>query len=61
MQALALDMGGTHIGCGVVEGDRLLAETSIDEEGASSFGDLPPVVEDAVRVLLREAGTYRRA
>jgi glucokinase len=57
MQALALDMGGTHIGCGVVDGDRLLAETSIDAEGASSFGDVLPVIEHTLRSLLREAGT----
>jgi glucokinase len=57
MQALALDMGGTHIGCGVTEGNKLLAETSIDAEGASSFGDLLPVVEDTLRTLLRHAGT----
>jgi glucokinase len=56
MRALALDMGGTHIGCGVVEGDRLLAHTSIDAEGASSLADLLPVVADALRGLLREAG-----
>ena len=28
MLALALDMGGTHIGCGVVEEDRLLAHAA---------------------------------
>src|SRR5215469_15071919 len=57
MQALALDMGGTHVGCGVVEGNRLLVETSIDAAGASSFGDLLPVLENTLRDLLRKAGT----
>lgn len=57
MYALALDMGGTHVGCGVVNGPRLLAQASIDAEGASSLTDLLPVVEDALRALLREART----
>ncbi|WP_263366499.1 ROK family protein [Edaphobacter bradus] len=57
MRALALDMGGTHIGCGVVNEDRLLANTSIDAEGASSLADLLPVVTDALRALLLEANT----
>lgn len=57
MQALALDMGGTHIGCGVVEDDRLLAETSIASEGASSLRDLLPSVSKAFRRLLLEANT----
>ena len=57
MQALALDMGGTHVGCGVVAGDRLLAHASIKAEGASNLADLLPVLEDALRSLLRETGT----
>jgi len=56
MRALALDLGGTHIGCGVVEEDRLLAHTSIDAEGASSLADLLPVATDTLRALLRETG-----
>lgn len=57
MRALALDMGGTHIGCGVVDEDRLLAHTSIDAEGATSLADLLPVVADTLRALLRKAHT----
>ena len=45
MRALALDLGGTHIGCGVVEEDRLLAHTSLEAEGASSLADLLPAVQ----------------
>jgi glucokinase len=57
MRALALDLGGTHIGCGVVDEDRLLAHTSLEAEGASSLVDLLPAVADALHALLREAGT----
>ena len=57
MLALALDMGGTHIGCGVVEEDRLLAHAAIDTESAANFADLLPVVTNTLRVLLREVGT----
>jgi glucokinase len=55
MRALALDLGGTHIGCGVVDEDRLLAHTSLDVEDASSLADLLPDVADALHGLLREA------
>ena len=56
MRALALDMGGTHIGCGVVEEDRLMAHTSIDAEGTASLAEFLPFVTDELRALLREAG-----
>jgi glucokinase len=56
MRALALDMGGTHIGCGLVDEGRLLAHTSLDAEGASSLADLLPAVTDTLRGLLAEAG-----
>jgi glucokinase len=57
MRALALDMGGTQIGCGVVEGDRLLAQMSIGAEDATGLADLLPVVADVLHTLLRETGT----
>jgi hypothetical protein len=31
-KALSLDMGGTHIGCGLVEDQRLLASTAVPYE-----------------------------
>jgi glucokinase len=49
-------MGGTHIGCGVVEDDRLLAQTSIDAESALSLEDLLPSVMEELRALLRAIG-----
>ncbi len=52
-----IDMGGTHVGCGVVAGDRLSAHASIKAEGTSNLADLLPVLGDALRSLLRETGT----
>ena len=57
MLALALDMGGTHIGCGVVEEGCLLAHAAIDTESDANFADLLPVVTNTLRVLLREVRT----
>ncbi|HZY61392.1 MAG TPA: ROK family protein [Edaphobacter sp.] len=60
MRALALDMGGTHIGCGLVEEDRLLAHMSIDAESTSSFADLLPVVTETLHTLLGQAGVSEK-
>jgi len=57
MRALVLDIGGTHVGCGLVDDDRLLAETSVESEGASSLASLLPVLTEALGRLLLEAGT----
>jgi|SRR6185312_3805513 len=57
MRALALDIGGTHIGCGVVDDTRLLAETSVESEGAASLASLLPVLAETLHRLLHEAGT----
>jgi glucokinase len=37
MLALSLDLGGTHIGCGVVRDDQLLDSSSLDSELAGSL------------------------
>jgi glucokinase len=57
MRALALDMGGTHIACGVVEDAHLLRHTSIATEGASSLAALLPLLADTLHSLLRNTGT----
>ena len=56
MLALSLDMGGTHIGCGVIRDNELLASTSLDSERAESLEPLLPCVTDVLRSLLRECG-----
>jgi glucokinase len=56
MLALALDMGGTHIGCGVVRDKELLGWTSLDSELAGSLELHLPCVAAALQALLQECG-----
>ena len=55
MLALSLDMGGTHIGCGVVRDNELLVSTSLNSELAGSLESLLPCVTEALRTLLKES------
>jgi len=55
MLALALDIGGTHIGCGVVRDDELLHSTSLDSERAESLESLLPFVTTALKRILHES------
>ena len=56
MLALSLDMGGTHIGCGVVRDSELLGSVSVDSEQAESLESLLPRVTEALRTLLNVSG-----
>jgi glucokinase len=56
MLALSLDMGGTHIGCGVVQDNQLLGSSSLDSEGAESLESLLPFVTAELKKILRETG-----
>jgi glucokinase len=56
MLALSLDMGGTHIGCGVVRDNELLGSRSLDSELAGSLESQLPCVTVALRDLLKESG-----
>ena len=55
MLALSLDMGGTHIGCGVVRDDELLGSASLDSELARSLESLLPSIADVFRTLLKDS------
>src|SRR5271170_5238035 len=57
MLALSLDMGGTHIGCGVVRDGELLGSASLNSELAGSLESLLPQVKEALRILLKVTGT----
>jgi glucokinase len=48
MLALSLDIGGTHIGCGIVRDNELLGLTSLES--------ILPGVTVALRALLKESG-----
>lgn len=56
MLAFSLDMGGTHIGCGVVRDKELLASSSLDSEQAESLGSLLPSVTAELQKLMRDCG-----
>jgi glucokinase len=56
MKALALDMGGTHIGCGLVEDRSLLAQMSIACEDTGGLEALFPAIMSAVESVLEQAG-----
>ena len=56
MLALALDMGGTHIGCAVVRDRKILASASLGSEGAQSLALLLPPIADTLHRLLAESG-----
>jgi glucokinase len=56
MLTLALDMGGTHIGCAVVRDRKILACASLNSEGAQSLALLLPPIADTLHRLLSECG-----
>ena len=56
MVALSLDMGGSHIACGVVRDDELLGSASLDSELATSLESFLPSIVEVLRTLLRDTG-----
>lgn len=53
MKALALDFGGTHATCGVVEDRIILAHKTIDTDRARSLRAVLPTVMNTFRELLK--------
>ena len=56
MKALAIDFGGTHATCALVEDRLLLAHERIDADGATSLNSLLPKVETVLRRLVEGCG-----
>lgn len=56
MFALALDMGGTHIGCGVVENEKLLAHGSLPINQDVALADLLPELGRLLHSLVADSG-----
>jgi glucokinase len=52
MKALAIDFGGTHATCGVVEDRAILAHKVIDTNRAKSLRAVLPVIADTFRELV---------
>ncbi len=53
MKALAIDFGGTHATCGVVEDRVLLAHKTVDTERAKSLNAALPRIQSAVHELIK--------
>lgn len=56
MKVLSLDMGGTHIGCAIVEDRRILATDGLSSESAQSVVSLLPSLARVLRSLLGQTG-----
>lgn len=55
MKALAVDLGGSHAGCAVVEDDRLLAGETVPLGSARGLGQALPAIEAALRRALQRS------
>lgn len=55
-RVLAIDIGGTHIGCGLVADRRLVACAEVMAHGGESLSDLLPAIAAQLRALLDQYG-----
>jgi glucokinase len=55
MKALAIDLGGTHATCGLLDGHAILAYETVDTDRARSLGAMLPVFVNTFEKLLKEA------
>ncbi|MDT8070264.1 MAG: ROK family protein [Terriglobia bacterium] len=55
MKALAIDFGGTHATCGLVDDRQILAHETIDTDRAKSLIAVLPRIADTFRSLLKSA------
>jgi glucokinase len=53
VKALAVDIGGTHATCGLIENDRILAHEEVDLSGISSIRVVLSRVEEVFRNLIQ--------
>lgn len=56
MRVLSLDMGGTHIGCAVVEDRKLLATSELSFSGHQHLVEMLPLIEQEMGRLLQSIG-----
>jgi glucokinase len=54
VKALAIDLGGTHATCGLVEDGRILAHEALDTDRAKSLNAVLPKICDVFRNLLKD-------
>jgi glucokinase len=60
MKALSLDMGGTHIGCALIEDRSVLGSTSIQSEHAQSLASMLPAITETLNTLLHSNSVQPR-
>ena len=60
MKALAIDFGGTHATCGLVEDRVLLAQETIDTDCAKSLQAVLPRIREVCRELTQRRGLLSR-
>lgn len=56
MRALAVDVGGTHVSCGVGDDDKLLDSISLESNSAGTLSDLLKKISQVLRSLLAQHG-----
>ncbi len=56
MRLLAVDVGGTHVSCGAVDGRELLQVTSVETDRRGNLSDLLPVVAKTLRQMTDQLG-----
>lgn len=55
-RALAIDLGGTHANCGIVEGKTIIAQETLRADPQQGLKKLLPRLENTLKSLLRTAG-----
>ncbi|MGC2163697.1 MAG: ROK family protein, partial [Silvibacterium sp.] len=56
MRAFAIDLGGTHVTCAIVEDSKVVASKTIAPQGVAELGPLLPDLTEILRLLRAEAG-----
>ena len=56
MKVLAVDVGGTHVSCGAVDGNELLQVTTVETDRRGNLSDLLPVVTTTLRQMTDQIG-----
>ena len=56
LRALAIDLGGTHATCGLVEDQKIIAYETLDTDRAKSLGAVLPKISQVFRSLVMKNG-----
>jgi glucokinase len=56
MRALAVDLGGTHATCGLVDDQRIVAHRTLDTDGAKSLAAVLPKIAETFHELINSNG-----